>query len=308
MIIQEIVSREPFKAASRNVMEVLRRSVDVDALFIAVNDKVNNFILTAVNKHEQLIEADTSLPFEQSYCKLVCGGGKIATVIPNTESDRLTAALDVTRKMGRSSFVGVPLCLENGEAFGTICAIDKQVRDFTNEELELFYSMANLLSHVLTVEYEGYKDSVTDAFNRRYLEVLQRSYDMTRDPLSALYIDLNGFKSINMTYGHAYGDKLLDKCVRMVMKLCGDKAAIVRLHSDQFIVFIHESHPIRLTEQAQTILAGLEKIQLPSGEQITASIGAALSDPWTASLNDLIHRADTKMLSVKSRSGHGIAY
>ncbi|NGZ74752.1 sensor domain-containing diguanylate cyclase [Saccharibacillus alkalitolerans] len=308
MIIQDIASREPFKAASHNVIEVLRRSVDVDSLFIAVNDKVENFILTAVNKREQLIEAGTSLPFEETYCKLVCGGGKMATVIPDTKRDRLTAALDVTGKLGRSSFVGVPLLLGNGEAFGTICALDKRARIFTTQELELFQSMAELLSHVLTIEYDRYKDTITDAFNRKFLEAIQRSHDMTRHRLSALYVDLNGFKDINLNYGHAYGDGLLAKSARILIKLCGENAALIRLQADQFVALIPETHPIRVTEQAQAALTALGKIQLPCGGYLTASIGAALSDPWTASINDLIHCADTKMLSVKSRSGHGIAY
>ncbi|WP_179218491.1 sensor domain-containing diguanylate cyclase [Saccharibacillus sp. O23] len=308
MIIQEIASREPFVAMSRNVMEVLRRSVDVQSLFITVNNKVDNFIVAAADQQNQLLDAGASLPFEQTYCKLVCAGGRTATVIPDTQRDPLTAVLGITRQLGRSSFIGVPLCWSNGEAFGTICALDKRVRHFSPQEVDLFQSMAALLSHVLSVEYERYKDPVTDAFNRKFLETLQLSRDVTRSPLAALYVDLRGFKEINRMFGHAYGDGLLSRCARTIIKFCGEEAALVRLQGDQFVVLIPETHPIRLAERGQALLAGLQKIRLPSGEFLTASIGAALSDAWTASINDLIYRADIKMLSVKSRSGHGFVY
>ncbi|WP_172251179.1 sensor domain-containing diguanylate cyclase [Saccharibacillus deserti] len=308
MIIQDIVSREPFQAASRNIMEVLRRSIDVQTLFIAVNDKVDNFILTAFNRHEQLVEAGTSFPFEHTYCKLACANGKLAVTIPDTENDPLTAVLGLTRKLGKSSFIGVPIRSSSGEAFGTICAIDKRPKVFTAQEVELFHSMSELLSHVLSIEYAQYKDEVTDVFNRRFIDVVQRTHDLIRHPLGALCIDLKDFKEINSTYGHAYGDSLLVKCASILAKLCGEDSAIVRLQGDRFIVLLPNSLPMRMAEQAQTLLTGLERIDLPSGERLSVSIGAAFSDSWTASINDLIHRADTKMLSVKLRSGHGFAY
>jgi diguanylate cyclase (GGDEF)-like protein len=122
-----------------------------------------------------------------------------------------------------------------------------------------------------------------------------------------LYIDLDGFKPVNDTYGHQAGDLLLkvfaerlDGCVRTA-----DTAA--RLGGDEFAVLLHG--PID-TEGVETALARIRSaldvpVELGNGRsaKVGASIGVAFSDAGT-DIDSLIRRADLAMYTAK-RNGRG---
>ncbi|WP_223067942.1 sensor domain-containing diguanylate cyclase [Paenibacillus caui] len=307
-MIQEILQRKPFSATSQNIIEILRQSIDVSTIFIAINDHVKDTILKAFNQGGVWIEEGLELPFEESYCRLVCANGRMATVIADTEQDPLTASLQMTKLLGRSSFIGVPLHLEDGTTFGTICAIDRKPGTFKEREISLFLAVAELLSNVVGLEYAQFKDTVTGAFNRIFLDTMSQFFNMKSKALGILFVDIDNFKAINREFGHAYGDRLLVQCARIMERVCGENPIIIRMQGDQFVIIFHETNLNRLIKHAQALLAAIRRTSLPSGGNISASIGIALSEEWTTDVLELLQRADAKMLTVKNRSKNGFAY
>ncbi|MDF9839503.1 MULTISPECIES: sensor domain-containing diguanylate cyclase [unclassified Paenibacillus] len=308
MIIQEIASAEPFIAASRNIIDVLKKSVDVTSLFVAVNENRINRVIKSYSNGEELVPEGTNAPFEETYCRIVCAGGRVATVIPSTAADPLTATLQVTRKLGDCSFIGVPLIFGESTPFGTICALDRRIRRFTQSDIDMFNAMAALLSNVMRSQYEQYVDPITEGYNRRILEKFQESADLKLRPLSVVVMDINGFKTVNRLYGQAFGDSLLARCARIQRQVFGEGSLTIRLQADYFVNLSRERSPSRMLEQSQALLAALEKVSLPDGSPLLASAGLAFSELWTEGLTGLLHQADSKMLTVKNRSRHGFAY
>jgi len=149
-------------------------------------------------------------------------------------------------------------------------------------------------------------DELTGLPNRRHflaeLEVL------TQQPGSLLLLDLNGFKSINDSYGHAVGDQLLQSIAVRFTRAAGESTMVARLGGDEFglITFGSESHA---AEIAQALHAALSyPISLATiVVEVGVSIGHALSDGSSIapiSKEDLLRRADSAMYEAK-RSGRG---
>jgi len=68
------------------------------------------------------VEAGTTVPLEATYCARVMGG-TLPNAIPDVPADARVAGMDVTGAMGVGAYVGVPIVLDRGEVFGTLCCL-----------------------------------------------------------------------------------------------------------------------------------------------------------------------------------------
>ncbi|SFC81320.1 rsbT co-antagonist protein RsbR [Bacillus sp. OV322] len=142
-----------FDEASSAILGLMSRFIGINTLFIAKNDKsTNNILKVIINKKNLLLEAGSSLPFEETFCKLSVDNGREPLIIPDLTRSELTRDLGVTMNLGGGSFIGSPIYYEDGENYGTICGLDSRSYTFTEEHRELFYQMASLLSYVLELD------------------------------------------------------------------------------------------------------------------------------------------------------------
>ncbi|OIN68103.1 GGDEF domain-containing protein [Exiguobacterium sp. KRL4] len=146
----------------------------------------------------------------------------------------------------------------------------------------------------------GYHDVLTRLPNRRYFEnfLQERLTQITAGSL--LFIDLDGFKQINDSYGHDAGDYVLQETAnRLRLHLRNDEVA-ARLGGDEFIVFLPRSKAdtILYTEE---LIAQLNQPFLfnDSAMSVTPSIGIARYPDDGATTSLLLIRADEAMYSVK---------
>ncbi len=162
-----------------------------------------------------------------------------------------------------------------------------------------------------TIRYQALYDELTDLPNRRqFLARLRQEISNAKRHRrygAVFFIDLDHFKSINDSLGHAFGDELL---VRVAKKLCSrlrieDTAA--RLGGDEFVILLPEvsgdevaagTHATRIADDLRTLFATPFTIQ---GQEIhlTISIGIALF-PTAAGAEDLLKYADVAMYRAKN--------
>nr|WP_321456745.1 EAL domain-containing protein [uncultured Cohaesibacter sp.] len=155
-----------------------------------------------------------------------------------------------------------------------------------------------------------YRDSLTGLYNRAYfLEHIEKlSAQMNNGELEAiavLWIDLNGFKFVNDTYGHHQGDSVLRKIGRRLHMGLVDSDVVVRYGGDEFVILFEKAIPEKeLEEIANRILAIISApINLNlSSFQIGASIGIAKASGQGVDLNMLLGDADLAMYEAKKQS------
>jgi diguanylate cyclase (GGDEF)-like protein len=149
-------------------------------------------------------------------------------------------------------------------------------------------------------------DDLTRLPNRR---ALRSGLDVAlarRHPLALLLLDLDGFKDINDTLGHAAGDNVLQLVAHRLRAALGPTTLVARLGGDEFAILFEDTDPITAAEIARALLTTVNEPLRIDGIEIVpaASIGITTVDDAELNATELMRRADVAMYQAKhSRSG-----
>jgi len=125
------------------------------------------------------------------------------------------------------------------------------------------------------------------------------------------YIDLDGFKPINDTYGHRIGDKVLKEIVLRVKPFTRSEDAFLRIGGDEFLViFNHVSSKEALDRVLEKMLASVSKTMQIEGHeiQLSFSIGVAWCPAHGTTVEALMHTADNAMYAAKKEGKNRFVY
>jgi len=162
----------------------------------------------------------------------------------------------------------------------------------------------------------AYYDSLTGLANRRLfqdrLEQEMKRAIRNKTTLALLLIDLDKFKDINDSLGHAKGDKLLIETTRRIKALIRDSDTFARLGGDEFTIILPGNDSlININRVVENILKEINKpFDLNDGHvgYISCSIGITLYPDDAKTVDDLLKNADQAMYSVKATGRNGFSF
>lgn len=148
----------------------------------------------------------------------------------------------------------------------------------------------------------AYKDALTGIKNRAWCEKVMDEYETGKKPVTIINMDLNLFKEVNDTYGHAAGDELLVKFAKILKDVFDGENCVGRMGGDEFVVIA----PHMKDEVVEEYIAKLkDKIESDNKEEkkaykISVAFGYA-SDPTgdTSTPWKVYEAADAKMYKYK---------
>ena len=155
------------------------------------------------------------------------------------------------------------------------------------------------------LRHDARHDPLTGLLNRKaFGEASERScVRATRsgDTVGMLYIDLDGFKQVNDTFGHDKGDRVLIEAGERLHDCLGEGETLARLGGDEFAVLIDSVDGERPVELAEAILESLGRPirGLPNDVRVGASIGIALRSSDGIEISTLMQDADAAMYMAK---------
>jgi diguanylate cyclase (GGDEF)-like protein len=160
--------------------------------------------------------------------------------------------------------------------------------------------------HIDELKRQGNQDALTSLYNRHWLRIfLPELIDATRSRnsrMALLYIDIDGFKAVNDTMGHAAGDDLLKLAAHRVRSVIRPKDKAVRLGGDEFLIILedirHEDEASHIAERIVELFS--EKFKLKQGVQtVGVSVGISLFPKDGDNAKTLLQNADIAMYSAK---------
>ncbi len=157
------------------------------------------------------------------------------------------------------------------------------------------------------LERAATRDFLTDALNRSAFTVAGKRLLTRHDDVAALMLDLDRFKRVNDTYGHAAGDRVLQAFARVVEGALRTDDLFGRIGGEEFAVLLpcDANEAAEVAERIRTAVAE-ERIAIDSGEvlQATVSIGLATGG---ADLDALLARADEALYRAKDEGRNRLA-
>ncbi len=231
-------------------------------------------------------------------------------------------APELPRALAARSILAVPM-LSRGRLIGVVEAIDTLSNArFGSEEARLLSLLlepaAVAVDNAMLLrrsEELSITDDLTKLYNSRFLNAtLRREVERSkryRTPVSLIFLDLDGFKSVNDQHGHLFGSRALIEVGSVLKSTVREIDIVSRFGGDEFTVILPQTGPEGAQIIADRIRQKIEEtIFLETyGVQVrlTASIGIASFPDHGRTKDDLIARADGAMYSVKGRGKNGVA-
>lgn len=271
-------------------------------------------IVSLMDAHRQWYKAvdgfsTTEVPLQSAFCKHLLADPTPIVVPDATLDERFRDNPYVTGDPHVRFYAGAPLTTGDGFHIGSVCAIDSAVRQFGPRETAILTELAHVAMNELELRRLASTDALTGVASRRAFKdeagkfvALARRH---RSALSCITLDLDHFKSINDTYGHAAGDQVLSAVSLLVPGQLRRTDLFGRLGGEEFAVLLPHTDQHRAYEAAEKLRLAIRTLKIPGSHPpiaVSASFGVASLDPVGDDIDSLLQKADEALYAAK-RSG-----
>lgn len=157
----------------------------------------------------------------------------------------------------------------------------------------------------IAAEEQAYTDTLTGLKNRRAMDHVLERLMQTEQDFALMHLDLDFFKQVNDTMGHAAGDQVLQDVARRILAETRADDLVARTGGDEFVlIFAGLTGRERLTEIATRLIMRLEEPVLYNGQEcrVSGSIGATLSCAYEApDMARMMADSDLALYAAKAR-------
>lgn len=204
-------------------------------------------------------------------------------------------------------YAGVPVRSSNGQGIGTLCAVDTKPRKITEGQLAVLQDFADIVAENFQLRRVAMRDELTGTLSRRAFREqgvqIASLAARHRHNFTAICFDLDHFKSINDTFGHAAGDEVLREMAKAAQTRLRSSDLLGRMGGEEFAVLLPETDRQGALEAAEKLRRDISALRFEFGGRtvgITASFGIGTFNIETRDLDSLLERADAALYQAKS--------
>ena len=272
-------------------------------------------LVTFIDKERQWVKSCAGiqvgdLPREISFCGHAILGDDVF-VIPDMTKDKRFAnnPLVLSKETNVRFYAGCPIKSGNGSKLGTLCVLDQKPREFKQEDEDSLRDLAEMVERELSAIELATNDELTGLLNRRgFLLMAENNLKLSvRETISVslIFFDLNKFKEINDTFGHAAGDRALIEFARHLQNELRESDVYARLGGDEFAGLLLYTNKASAERSVERIRKAVEKKNATSDNpfELKFSHGIIQYDETRhESLQALIEEGDQLMYSMKKNA------
>jgi diguanylate cyclase (GGDEF)-like protein len=166
---------------------------------------------------------------------------------------------------------------------------------------------AELATSNRRLEHAAMTDLLTELPNRRAgMESLARFWSAsmrTGQPVAALMIDVDYFKSVNDRHGHAVGDRVLQEVARAIQSAARKDDSVSRIGGEEFLLVCHDADPRAALLAADRLRRLVKALKISVGGvdiQVSVSVGVASREAGMESEDDMLRAADKALYAAKN--------
>lgn len=285
-----------------DVVQLAARLTNMPIALVTLVDADRQILKARVGLEEQVTPRDTA------FCAHAILNPDEPMVIPDTTLDpRLSDNPYVTGPPQLRTYIGVPLVNGEGFALGTLCVMGGEPRTPDQNMVATIQSLARTV--VTTLELRrvmrqvhnlALTDALTGLANRPAMmdgigRAIMRQHQ-TGEGFALLCLDLDGFKGLNDSRGHAVGDLALTEVAQELRLAASREELAARFGGDEFAVLVGAAGA---EEAAERIRAGIARRMAAQGWAVTASVGGILFRSTPSDAAEALELADAELYAAK---------
>ncbi|HEV7305371.1 sensor domain-containing diguanylate cyclase [Ensifer sp.] len=269
-------------------------------------------IVSLIDAHRQWYKACSGLavsemPRPDTFCRYVIASQEPLVVTDATKDARFSTHPAVTGQEHIRFYAGVPLMTRDGHTVGTVCAIDRRPRAFGDNDLAILSELAGVAMDRIDLLRSAATDGLTGALTRRAFhdeaDKLVSLAERHQHEVSCIVLDVDHFKRVNDTHGHAAGDEVLKAVAAICQSNLRASDLFGRLGGEEFAVMlphVDARGALSVAEKLRSAIAA-ETITGDFGAlTVTASFGTSAASPRSRLTHTLLAQADAAMYLAKA--------
>ena len=181
------------------------------------------------------------------------------------------------------------------------------IKDKNGENVHIIGKLVNAqkeMEEKNTIQTKAETDALTKLYNR---EGLQKRTKELRTPIMLAVLDIDSFKSVNDTLGHAGGDEALKLLARKLEQIMGEDAILARYGGDEFVIIMTQVLENEIRAKLQTLVNEMDTEITFEGirKKISISLGSVYCKQENVSMEELFKEADKELYGVKQAGKNG---
>lgn len=309
----------------RPLLEMLEQVTQLESTYLTtINfEEALQHVLYARNSQQMQIPEGLTVPWNDTLCQRALAEGRTCT----SNVQDIWGDSEAAKALGIRTYVSAPVRMSDGSIYGTLCAASASsaiLPPSTEPVLQLFAKL--IAQHVERAQLMealqernaqlttmALTDPLTQLPNRAaLLEELQRLLARAQRHNGVVliaFIDLDGFKAVNDTYGHATGDRLLRTLAQRLQGTLRGGDMVARMGGDEFVMIT--PGPEALEETSAALLSLETRLREASECYVDLGQGASLYYPGASiglacvsgdlPIDEALQQADSAMYADKER-------
>lgn len=269
-------------------------------------------LVSIIDENRQWFKSNDSLaaretPRDISFCGHAILGDDIFLICDTLADPRFADNPLVSGHPYIRFYAGCPLRSAGGYKIGTLCIIDSVPRGFDAEDAVALRDLAAMVEDELSAFQTATTDDLTRISNRRgFLQLAQYSLNFCArqgTPATLAFIDLDRFKPINDTYGHAEGDRALVAFADAMRGTFRSTDLFARLGGDEFVVLLTSAGRTEAEMVIKKFAAAIDAYNREAnrGYALAFSCGMVQFEPGAhCAIEALLADGDAQMYAIKA--------
>jgi diguanylate cyclase (GGDEF)-like protein len=282
------------------VTRMAQRLFDVPIALISLVDEDRQWF----KSRQGLDTSETPRAF--SFCAHAIEGDEVFQVFDAEADVRFADNPLVVGDPNIRFYAGCPVSAPDGSKLGTLCVIDRRPRQFSEDDILALQDLAEMVENEIAQAHVALTDELTGLSNRRGFVLFGQTVlgICARQGLAAtvVYADLDAFKPINDTFGHAEGDLAIREAADLLASTFRASDVVARVGGDEFCILLTGAGSAEDPIKRLHVQLELRNHAPGARYPLAFSVGRAAFDPEAPkTLEELLTVADSAMYLEKVR-------